>query len=247
MRNFKITLEYDGAHFSGWQIQKKGERTVQGEFEKSCANIFKAPVKIIASGRTDSGVHAKGQVVSFKAETRMKPQDILKALNSHLPEDCAVVDVKEVKDDFHAQYSVKEKTYRYTIVNASIRPVFLRKQAYFYRHPLNLTLMRKASKDLIGRHDFKAFQAFDPLRADKSSVRTIKKLVIKKDGNLVFIDVTANGFLYKMVRNIAGTLIAVGAGLLPADSISKILKSKDRDQAHNTAPAQGLCLMTVRY
>lgn len=247
IRNFKLTLEYDGADFSGWQIQKKGERTVQGELEKAAASIFKHPVKGIASGRTDSGVHAKGQVVSLKAETQMKCSDILKALNSRLPGDVAIIAVKEVSDDFHAQYSVKEKTYRYTIINSPIRSVFLRERAYFYFRNLNISIMRKAAKDLIGRHDFKAFQAHDPLRADKSSVRTIKKIVITKDKNLIYIDVTADGFLYKMVRNIVGTLLATGSGLIPKDAIPAILKSKDRNQAHNTAPAHGLCLMSVKY
>ncbi|MBI4309955.1 MAG: tRNA pseudouridine(38-40) synthase TruA [Candidatus Omnitrophica bacterium] len=247
MRNFKLTIEYDGTSFCGWQIQKNGERTVQGEFEKSCALIFKQDIKAIASGRTDSGVHAAGQVVSFKAYTRMKPAEIQKALNSRLPPDIAVIAAKEVKADFHAQYSVKEKTYRYTILNLPYRSAFLRQRAYFYPYSLDLSLMRRAARDIKGRHDFKSFQAHDPLRADCGTVRTIKRLNIKKEGDLVHIDVTADGFLYKMVRNIVGTLIASGSGQLPADIIPKILKAKDRDKAGDTAPAHGLCLMSVRY
>ena len=126
MRNFKITFEYDGAQFAGWQAQARGERTVQGELEAVLLKIFKKPVKAIASGRTDSGVHAQGQVVSFKADTRMKPLEIQRALNSLLPADIAVHEAREVKDDFHAQYSVKEKTYRYTVLNRKYRSVFLR-------------------------------------------------------------------------------------------------------------------------
>jgi tRNA pseudouridine38-40 synthase len=247
MRNFKLTLEYDGVQFKGWQIQKNGERTVQGELEKACAVIFKQPTRVIASGRTDSGVHAKGQVASFKADTRMKPVEIQKALNSKLPPDVAVIKTQEVADDFHAQYSVKEKTYRYTILNRTFRSAFLRAHAYFYPYPLNTTKMRKAAKFLVGRHDFKSFQAYDPLRADRDTVRTIKKIAIKKEGELLHIEVTANGFLYKMVRNIAGTLISVGGCHTEVTEVPKILKAKDRNQSPDTAPAHGLTLISVKY
>lgn len=247
MRNFKITIEYDGAGFCGWQTQAQGERTVQGEMETVFLKIFKHAVPAIASGRTDSGVHAHAGVVSFKANTGMKPLEIQRALNSLLPADIAVLEVKEVKAAFHAQYSVKEKTYRYTVLNRKYRSVFLRDRVYFYPYRLNVARMRKASKDLIGRHDFKSFQAHDPLRAERQTVRRIKKIVIKKEGDLVNIDVTADGFLYKMVRNIAGTLLAVGAGQLSCDCIPGILKAKDRQAAGDTAPAAGLSLMDVKY
>jgi tRNA pseudouridine38-40 synthase len=247
MRNFKITFEYDGSEFCGWQAQGQGERTVQGELEAVLSKIFKRTVKVIASGRTDSGVHARGQVISFKADTRMKPLEIQRALNSLLPSDIAVHEAKEVKSDFHAQYSVKQKTYRYTILNRKYRSVFLRDRVYYYPYPLNISSMRKAAKYLIGRHDFRSFQAYDPLRAERQTVRTIKKMVIKKEGDLVCIDVTADGFLYKMVRNIVGTLLAVGAGQLPIGEMAKILKARDRQTAWDTAPAEGLCLMAVKY
>jgi len=247
MRNFKITLEYDGADFKGWQAQNNGERTVQAEMQKACGLIFKHAVKVTASGRTDSGVHAQGQVAGFKADTRMKPAEIQKALNARLPGDVAVLAVKEVAEKFHAQYSVKEKTYRYTVLNRPLRSVFLRERAYFYPYRLNASAMRKAAKALTGRHDFKSFQAHDPARADRGTVRTIKRLTVRKEGDLVHIEVTADGFLYRMVRNIAGTLIAVGAGQLAAGDVGRILKAKDRGLAPDTAPAQGLCLASVRY
>jgi len=247
MRNFKITFEYDGKDFCGWQTQAKGERTVQGEVESVLSKIFKHPLKVIASGRTDSGVHAQDQVISFKAETRMKPLEIQRAMNSLLPKDIAVHEAREVKADFHAQYSVKAKTYRYTILNRSYRSAFLKGHALFYPYPLNVTAMRRAAKVLVGRHDFKSFQAHDPLRAERQTIRTIKKLVINKEGSLIHIDVTADGFLYKMVRNITGTLIAVGAGHLPPQEVAKILKAKNRQTAPETAPAEGLCLMSVKY
>ena len=247
MHSFKITIEYDGCGFCGWQAQGQGERTVQGELEAVLLKVFKKPVKVIASGRTDSGVHAQGQVVSFNADTRMKPLEIQRALNSLLPADIAVHEVKEVKGDFHAQYSVKEKTYRYTILNRHYRSVFLRDRVYYYFHALNLTKMRKAAKCIVGRHDFKSFQAYDPLRAERQTVRTIKKVVIKKEGDLIYIDITADGFLYKMVRNIAGTLLAIGSGQLSVTEMPKILKAKNRKSARETAPAEGLCLMAVKY
>ena len=247
MHNFKIIFEYDGAQFSGWQAQAQGERTVQGELEAVLLKVFKQPIKAVASGRTDSGVHARAQVVSFKADTRMKPLEIQRALNSLLPADIAVHEALEVKSDFHAQYSVKEKTYRYTVLNRKYRSVFLRDRVYFYPYPLNISNMRKAAKHLIGRHDFKSFQAYDPLRAERQTVRTIKKITIKKEGDLIPIDVTADGFLYKMVRNIAGTLLAIGSGQLRPDEMPKILKAENRKAAWDTAPAEGLCLMNVKY
>jgi len=247
MRNFKIIFEYDGSDFCGWQTQAQGERTVQGEMEVVLLKVFKQPIKVIASGRTDSGVHARGQVVSFKAQTRMKSLEIKRALNSLLPKDIAVNEAREVKEDFHAQYSVKEKTYRYTVFNGEHRSVFLRDRVYFFPHPLNISNMRKAAKFLVGRHDFKSFQAFDPLRAEKQTVRTIKKMTIKKEEDLVHIEITADGFLYKMVRNIVGTLLAIGSGRLPVNEMPKILKAKNRKAARETAPAQGLCLMVVKY
>ena len=247
MRNLKIIVEYDGAGFSGWQAQGQGERTVQGEMEAVLAKIFKAPIKVIASGRTDSGVHARGQVISFKAKTRMKPLEIQRALNSLLPPDIAVLEAREVNDGFHAQYSVKEKTYRYSVLNRKFRSVFLRQRVYYYPYPLNIVLMRKAAKVLVGRHDFKSFQAYDRLRAERQTVRTIKRLVIKKEGDLIYIDITADGFLYKMVRNIAGTLLSIGAGQKSVSEMPKILKAKNRKAAAETAPPEGLCLMAVKY
>jgi len=245
--NFKITVEYDGTGFCGWQAQGQGERTVQCELEAVLLKVFKQPIRVIASGRTDSGVHARGQVISFKAVTRMKPLEVQRALNSLLPVDIAVLEAGQVKSDFHAQYSVKEKTYRYTVLNRKYRSVFLRDRVYFYPYPLNISNMRKAAKHLIGRHDFKSFQAYDPLRAERQTVRTIKKIVIKKEEDLIHIDVTADGFLYKMVRNIAGTLLAIGAGQLPLGDVPKILKAENRKSAWDTAPAEGLCLMKVKY
>jgi tRNA pseudouridine38-40 synthase len=247
MPRFKVTLEYDGVGFCGWQAQTQGERTVQGEIEKVLSKIFKHPVKSVASGRTDSVVHAAAQVVSFRAETRMMPLEIKSAMNRLLPLDIAVHEAREVKSDFHAQNSARQKSYRYTVLNRPYRSVFLRGRAYFYPYPLDLSRMRRAAKVLVGRHDFKSFQASDPPRAKQQTVRTIKKIGIQKEGDLIYIEVTADGFLYKMVRNIAGTLLAIASGQLPPDAMPKILKARDRKMAWSTAPAEGLCLMEVKY
>ncbi len=247
MRNFKLTIEYDGSAFCGWQVQGQGERTVQGELQRSLTKIFKQNTVVIGSGRTDSGVHALGQVVNFKAKTRMTPLQVQKALNAILPQDISVLSVKTVGAAFHAQYSAKKKTYRYTVLHRDHRSAFWRQRTYFHPHLLNITAMRKAAQCLVGQHDFKSFQAYDPLRADRDTVRTVKALKISKEGDFIHIDVTANGFLYKMVRNIVGTLLAVGSGRIKPTQVASILKGKDRNAAPETAPAHGLCLISVGY
>ncbi len=246
MRNFKLTIEYDGAGFCGLQVQP-GLRTVQGHLEEKLEKIFKKKIRCIASGRTDTGVHALGQVVHFKVETRMKPAQIQKALNAFLDKDLSVIKVQEVPLDFHAQYSVKSKTYRYTILNRKYPSALWRDRAYFYPYKLNLSLMRKAARNFKGENDFKSFQAAAEASPVKTSVRTIKNFTIVKEGEFIHISVTSNGFLYKMVRNIAGALLAVGSGQIPKDSVPKLLKARNRKLAPATAPSHGLCLVCVRY
>ncbi len=231
VRNFKLILEYDGTNFSGWQTQSEGLRTIQNHLEEKLERIFKKKVHCQASGRTDSGVHALGQVVHFKADTDIKPSLIQKALNSFLDRDLSVVTVQEVPLDFHAQKNVKDKTYRYTILNRAYPSALWRDRAYFYPHKLNLSAMRKKAKDLKGTHDFKPFQSASQRSRIKNTVRTVKNLSIVKEGDLVHISITADGFLYKMVRNITGALISTGNGRLQP----------------KTAPSHGLCLMSVRY
>jgi tRNA pseudouridine38-40 synthase len=247
MRNFKLTLEYDGTGFNGWQTQSQGERTVQNELEKVLCKVFKAKVPATASGRTDAGVHALGQVVHFKTETRMKPAEVQRALNALLPSDIVVLNVKEVDPDFHAQYSVKSKTYRYTILNRSFPSALHRNHCHFYPHPLNVSRMRDGAKALIGRKDFKSFEASDPARAKHTTVRTVKRIVIRQDGPWITVDIEADGFLYKMVRNIVGTLLETGRGRLAKGEVRRILKNRDRTKAGETAVPQGLCLLAVKY
>ncbi len=246
MRNFKLTLEYDGANFCGWQFQP-GFRTVQGHIQEKLPILFKKKINCIASGRTDSGVHALGQVIHFKVDTHMKPAQIKKALNAFLDKDVVVIKAQEVPLNFHAQYSVKNKTYRYTILNRPYRSALWHKKASFYPQKLNLSWMRQAATKFKGKHDFKSFQAASEVSKVKNTVRTISKLTITKEKDFIHISITSNGFLYRMVRNIVGTLLAIGAGRIPKDSVPKLLKAKNRKLAPPTAHPDGLYLVQVRY
>ncbi|HLF18474.1 MAG TPA: tRNA pseudouridine(38-40) synthase TruA [Candidatus Omnitrophota bacterium] len=247
MQNYKLTIEYDGTDFSGWQIQTPSQRTVQGEIQAALYKIFKQKITPLGSGRTDSGVHALGQVANFKINTSLKVKIIQKALNAHLPKDIAILKVQKVDEAFHAQYSAKSKTYRYTIFNGPIRPALYRNHCFHYPFKLNVALMKKEAKALVGRHDFKSFQASDTSRKEKTTVRTVKGISIKKSKNFITINIEADGFLYKMVRNIVGTLLKLGSGQAEEGSLKKILAQKNRTAAFETAPAQGLTLVKVIY
>lgn len=244
MRNIKLTIAYDGTRYAGWQIQKNA-KTIQGEIEKALKKIFKQKVRVIGAGRTDSGVHARAQVANF---TIARPGcATVNALNANLPEDIRVIEEKQVPLKFHARFDAKSKIYRYTILNSRIDDPFLCNYYYKFPHELNTLLMKKETKVLLGLHDFKSFQAKSASSGVKSTARTIKKISIKKEKDLVHIDIEANGFLHNMARNIAGTLIEVGRGYLPEGSMRKILSSKDRTKAGPTAPAKGLTLLEVKY
>ena len=264
MCNLKLTIEYDGTNYCGWQIQRsQGHKvtksqghqvtSIQEVLEKTLQKILQEKVKLVASGRTDSGVHAFAQVANFKINSCISPDKLQRALNGLLPKDIAVKKIETVDLDFHSRYSAKSKTYRYIILNAPQRSAFLKDSAYFYAYPLDLSLMRKEAKCLLGRHDFKSFCASGS--KVKSTVRTIKQLAINKlnsehrtpNTELIYIDIEADGFLYNMVRNIAGTLIEIGRGKLPKGSLRNILVAKNRKLAGPTAPALGLTLLEVKY
>ena len=247
-RNIKLTIEYDGTDFNGWQVQAKGRRTVAGTIEKALKKIFRKNIRLIGSGRTDSGVHALGQVANFRTDSPMPVERIQKALNANLPEDIAVWKVEEVDADFHSQYSVRSKTYRYTILNRDARSPLQRQFCLAHPYPLNLRRMKEEAKALVGRKDFRAFQASNPSRDEKAStVRTVRRVDIRKKGDFLYIEIEADGFLYKMVRNIVGTLLDVSQGRLPKGSIKSILTQKDRNLAGDTAKPQGLTLLEVEY
>lgn len=247
MRNFKLTLEYEGTHFSGWQTQAPGLRTVQTHIEEALTHIFKSKVHCHASGRTDSGVHALGQVAHVKADTLKTPDVIHKALNSFLDRDISVAAVEEVPLTFHAQNSVKQKTYRYTILNRPYPSALWRNRAYFYPQPLNVKSMKKVAAVLRGKHDFKSFQAAASVTHLRSSVRTVSALDVTRENDFVHISITSDGFLYKMVRNIASVLIAAGVEKLTPKAVKYILNAQNRLLAPKTAPPQGLYLVSVEY
>lgn len=247
MRNFKVTLEYDGTDFFGWQVQSQGERTIQGEIQNVLSKIFKRKVNILASGRTDAGVHAVGQVASFKTQTRMTPAQIQNAMTAFLSPDIVVKDIQEVSLKFSALHSARLKTYRYTILNSKVPIVKERNFCHFYPYKLDLSKMRLEAKSLVGKHDFKSFEASDPVRRRHSTIRTIHTIRIAKKGDWVFIDIKADGFLYKMVRNIVGVLLDAGTGRLAKGGVKAILDEKNRCKARLTAEPQGLCLLEVKY
>src|SRR3989338_6782667 len=261
-RNIKLTIEYDGTLFHGWQAQQPrssrpkrltagSRRTVQGEIERALKKIYRKNLKLIGSGRTDSGVHACGQVANFAMSSPMPLAEIQRALNANLPEDFSIIKAEEVLPDFHARYSARSKTYRYSILNRGARPALERNTCLYSPYPLNLAAMRREAKSLVGRKDFRSFAAGDASKSDDgkmaSTVRTIKRAGISRKGDHIWIDIEADGFLYKMVRNIVGTLLAVGASRLPSGAIRKILAQKDRRAAGVTAKAKGLALLKVIY
>lgn len=245
MRNFKLLLSYDGTDFFGWQTQR-GRRTVQETLETAILQLTGQRVHANASGRTDSGVHAVGQVVNFKAETKLSPAVLVKALNAYLPEDVVVRDAAEVALDFDACRHAVGKWYRYVLHDGRVRDLFLRRYAWhlpFAR--LDHAAMQEASRCLLGTHDFHSFETEWPNR--QSSVRTITHLAVHRNGDLVWVDVAADGFLYNMVRSIVGTLVNVGRGYWAVDQVADILRAEDRRQAGPTAPPHGLFLLRVDY
>ncbi len=244
MRNIKLTISYDGTNYRGWQIQKNGI-TVQEVIEKAIQKVFEKKCRLFGAGRTDSGVHAKGQVANFKTVAKISLQKIKAALNANLPEDIVIKKAEEVSLDFHSQFSAKKKKYKYILYNSKSPEPFLSRYSWQVMYKLDLSLMKKEAKILIGKHDFKSFQATD--KKDRASVRTIENIVVKKRGKQISIELTGNGFLYNMVRNIVGTLIDIGRGYLASGSMKIILSKKNRSLAGPTAPAKGLFLMKIEY
>lgn len=245
MRNIKLTIEYEGTNYAGWQRQKNTRRTIQQTLEKILRQILQEEVILIAAGRTDAGVHAKAQVANFKTRGLISLAKLQSALNSLLPSDIKISKIQEVPLTFHSQYNAKLKTYRYTILNRSFPSAFLRNLVYFYPYPLDVNLMQKASLFLLGKFDFSSFAKTD--KKNTSAVRTIKAIKIKKQGHFIYINITADGFLYNMARNIVGTLIEVGRKRIPVLEVKKILKARNRRIAGPAAPSRGLCLQRVEF
>jgi tRNA pseudouridine38-40 synthase len=244
MRNLKLVLSYDGTDFNGWQTQP-GYRTVQETLEQAIAAVTRSRPHANASGRTDAGVHAVGQVVNFYTDTRLAPDVLLRAVNAHLPADVVVKDAAEAGQSFDANKDAVRKLYRYVIRDDPVGDPFLRRYAAPSRHRLDAAAMARAARVLVGRHDFHSFETDWPNRM--SSVRTITHLAVNRAGDYIWIDVEADGFLYNMVRAIAGTLMNVGRGFWPEAKVAEILTAEDRKEAGPTAPACGLFLMRVSY
>lgn len=237
-------IEYDGSNYAGWQIQNNA-KSIQGVLESALKRITDKKTRLISCGRTDAGVHAKGHVANFRTKSKIALVNLQKGLNSLLPRDIVIKEVKEVPLNFNARYDAKSKIYRYTILNRSHPAALFRDYFYYVPYKLNLSLMKREARPLLGRHNFKSFQAAD--KKERSSIRTIKKLRIESKADYIVIEIEADGFLYNMVRNIVGTLIEIGRGRFKAGSMKKILKAKNRNLAGPTAPAKGLCLAEVRY
>ncbi|MFW5999155.1 MAG: tRNA pseudouridine(38-40) synthase TruA [Halanaerobiaceae bacterium] len=245
MQHIKIFLEYDGTDYHGWQVQKNTDRTVQEKVEKAVAVVNKSPVRVTGSGRTDAGVHALCQVAGFSWEVDVPLQRIPLALNSNLPPDIICKKAEEVPPDFHARFDVRRKTYRYRIRNSRFPSVFDRRYVYHIYRDLNFAAIKDSAAHFAGTYDFKAFQSRKAINS--STIRTIEEISVQETGDEIKIDVVGNGFLYNMVRIMAGTLIEVGLGKRKIESISRVLTEGEREDAGFTAPAKGLTLMEVEY
>ncbi|MBN2178178.1 MAG: tRNA pseudouridine(38-40) synthase TruA [Deltaproteobacteria bacterium] len=244
MRNIKITVEYDGTGYHGWQRQPNGI-SIQEVLENNLALITNGTVRLIGSGRTDTGVHAVGQVANFKTETATECQGLLKGINSLLPPDVAVIDVIDVGDEFHARYSAKSKVYIYKIYNSSVRSPLYRNYSWHVFEELDVKSMQKASSCLVGTRDFSSFCAAGS--DAKTYTRTVLDCSIVEETSMIIFTIEADGFLRYMVRNIIGTLVDVGKGRKTPEEFMEVMDSKDRTNAGITAPPQGLVLKEVKY
>ena len=248
MRFFRLTLAYDGTDFSGWQWQPQ-QRTVQGVVEAAIKGVTRESLRVVGSGRTDAGVHALGQLVSFASATTLDAETLGRALNANLPRDVAVLDTAEAPPEFNAIDHAISKQYRYLIQEGPLQDVFSRRYAWHLRTNLRDCEMHEAAQALLGEHDFKSYESAGSRRV--STVRVIHAFTVQRrnyqDGERVVVEVEADGFLYNMVRNLVGTLVEVGKGKQPPDWPRSILADRDRRLAGMTAPPQGLFLACVKY
>ena len=243
-KRFKLTIAYDGTNYCGWQIQPNGI-TVEEVINKKLSKLLKEEITVIGASRTDSGVHAMGNVAVFDSDTTIPGDRIAAALNQRLPDDIVITKSEEVAPDFHPRYCDCSKTYEYHIINTRIPIPTKRLTNYFVSYDLNIEDMKEAASYLVGEHDF---VSFCNVRTDvENTVRTITELEVTKNGDEITIRISGNGFLYNMVRIIVGTLIRVGRGFYSPEKVKEILEAKDRKAAGVTAPAHGLMLMQINY
>ncbi len=237
-------VEYDGSGFFGWQRQRQTP-TVQACLEEALSSVANHPVIVHCAGRTDTGVHARCQVIHFDTQAERSERSWVLGTNSRLPEGISLLWVRTVSDEFHARFSARSRRYRYRILNRWIRPAMERGRVAWVRHRLDERLMNEAAQTLIGEHDFSSFRAAGCQA--KSPVRTVTEASVVRSGHELHFDIEANAFVYHMVRNIAGSLIKVGRGLSPPSWIADLLKQRNRSAAGITAPAQGLCFVAASY
>ena len=245
MRNLRLDICYDGTRYKGWQRLANSENTIQQKLEQTLSRILGEQIQISGSGRTDAGTHALGQVANCHCNSVMPCEEILEQLRRYLPEDIGIYSVKNAAYRFHARLNAKTKTYCYRLWNSDLPCVFDRKYVYIDSGFVVIELMQQAAKDFLGEHDFASFCAAGS--QVESTVREIYDLKVQKEGELLTISVTGNGFLYNMVRIIAGTLLKVGGGQILPEDIPEIIRGKDRSLAGPTAPAKGLTLVKICY
>ena len=244
MKRIKLVAAYDGTNYHGSQIQNNGE-TIEGVLKKELSSLLQEEISLIGASRTDAGVHARGNVYVFDTESRIPPEKFAYALNARLPEDLRIQDSCEVPAEFHPRHQDTVKTYEYRVLNRKLPLPEYRLYAHFTYETLDVEKIQEACRYFIGEHDFASFCAAGS--QVESTVRTIYDLHVEKQGDLLTISVTGNGFLYNMVRIIAGTLLKVGNGAIAPEDIGKIIEGKDRTLAGPTAPAKGLTLVEIRY
>ncbi len=240
-----LGVEYDGTHFSGWQVQREGVRTVQAALEHALSKVAASDVAVICAGRTDAGVHAVGQVVHFDCEVERPDKAWVLGTNSNLPSDAAVKWVRQVGEEFHARYRARGRHYRYLIEVSPTRPVLDRHRVSWHRTALDAQRMHLAAQQLLGVHDFSSFRASECQA--KSPKRRLEQVAVRRDGQRILIDLEANAFLHHMVRIIVGTLLPIGRGEKPVRWLADVLEARDRSAAGKTADACGLYLTAVHY
>ena len=244
MRNLRLDICYDGTRYRGWQRLPGKDDTIQGKLETALSRILGEPIEISGSGRTDAGVHALGQVANFHCQSAMPAEEILQNLRRYLPEDIGIYSCRDVSPRFHARLNAKEKTYRYRIWNSDKPCVFARRFVSVMPEKLDVGAMEKAAEYLCGEHDFSAFCGNAKMK--KSTVRFIRSIEIRREGEELQLFFTGNGFLHNMVRILVGTLVEVGRGERKPESVPELFGGK-RAEAGFLAPGQGLCLMEVQY